>query len=61
MEFEIVGAKVWSQSKDGKDIGVLAGADPIGVTATTDKEAIFDLDADCVIHAPMPMDQERTS
>jgi hypothetical protein len=56
-----VGAKVWSQSKDGKDIGVLAGADPIGVTATTDKEAIFDLDADCVIHAPMPMDQERTS
>ncbi|WP_111512222.1 hypothetical protein [Mycobacterium kyogaense] len=54
-EFEVVGAKVWSPSKDGVDVGVLAGGDPVGVLATSDAEAIYALDADCVIHTPQPM------
>lgn len=58
-EFEVVGAKVWSPHKDGVDIGTLVGADPIGVTATADKEAIYALDADCVIHTPLPLDAEQ--
>lgn len=52
-EFEVVGAKVFSSHKDGVDIGVLAGGEPIGVAATTDADALVALEADCVIHTPM--------
>jgi hypothetical protein len=48
-EFELVGVKVFSPHKDGKDIGELVGIGPIGVMATTSKEAIMNLNADCVI------------
>jgi hypothetical protein len=54
---------VFSPEKDGVDLGELVGVAPIGVAATRDKEAIFELDADCVIHAPMPAldDTEMTA
>src|SRR5438105_2288428 len=58
-EFDVVGALVYSAEKDGKDLGDLVGARPTGVLATTDKEAIFALEADCVIHAPQPALDER--
>ncbi|MEQ8835247.1 MAG: hypothetical protein RID07_00410 [Lacipirellulaceae bacterium] len=49
-EFEIVGVLAYSESKNGMDIGRIAGADSnLGVKVTTDKEAIIALDADCVI------------
>lgn len=48
-DVEIVGMKVWSESKDGRDVGELLGTAPIGVKATTDAEALFALNADCVI------------
>ena len=56
-ELELVGALVYSEDKDGRDVGELVGVElgrvgPIGVTATRDKAAILALDADCVIHAP---------
>jgi len=51
-EFKIVGAKVFSPHKDGKDLGELVGVEPIGLTATASKEDILNLDADCVVVTP---------
>lgn len=51
-DYDVVGVKVFSPHKNGVDIGVLAGRDPVGVRATTSKEAILALDADLVIHTP---------
>jgi hypothetical protein len=51
-DLEIVGVKVYSDKKNGVDVGDLVGRDPIGVAATTDGDAIVALDADCVIYTP---------
>jgi hypothetical protein len=51
-DFEVVGVKVYSPHKHGRDAGELVGIGPIGVTATTSKQEILELDADCVIVAP---------
>lgn len=48
---ELVGAWVHSASKDGADIGTLAGIAPLGVTATKDADALLAGDADCVMYA----------
>lgn len=50
--FEVVGVKVFSPHKHGRDIGELAGLAPVGVTATTSAAEILALDADCVVHTP---------
>lgn len=55
-ELELVGCWVHSADKDGVDAGTLAGIDPIGVAATSDRQAILDLDADCVVYSPMLAD-----
>lgn len=55
-EFEVVGAKVFNPEKHGRDIGELVGMAPIGVKATTNAQEIFDLKADCVIHASQAFD-----
>jgi hypothetical protein len=49
--FELVGVLVYDPAKDGTDAGELCGLPPCGVAATTDKQVIFDLGADVVIHA----------
>jgi hypothetical protein len=51
-DLELAGARVYSDAKNGADIGTLVGRDPIGVAATTDVDAILALDADCVLYAP---------
>ncbi|WP_405136328.1 hypothetical protein [Nocardia sp. NBC_01388] len=51
-DFEVVGVKVYSPHKHGRDAGELVGIGPIGVTATTSKQEILALDADCVIVTP---------
>ena len=51
-DLQIVGARVYSDDKNGVDAGVLIGRDPVGVTATTDNAAILALDADCVVYTP---------
>ena len=48
----VVGARVYSEDKDGTDIGTLAGRDPIGVTASADADKVLALDADCVLYTP---------
>lgn len=55
-ELELVGCWVHSEDKDGVDAGELAGIGPVGVAATTDREAILAMDADCVVYAPMLAD-----
>jgi hypothetical protein len=51
-DFEVVGVKVYSPHKHGRDAGELVGIGPIGVIATNSKQEILALDADCVIVAP---------
>lgn len=52
--FEIVGVKVFSPHKHGKDAGELVGIGPIGVRATRSRAEILALDADCAIVTPQP-------
>nr|WP_255360759.1 MULTISPECIES: dihydrodipicolinate reductase [unclassified Mycobacterium] len=51
-DLQLVGARVYSDEKNGVDIGTLVGREPIGVTATTDVAQILALDADLVLYAP---------
>jgi hypothetical protein len=53
-DFELAGVLAYSESKNGKDIGTLLGLPPAGVKVTTDKQAIFDTPADCVIYTAAP-------
>ena len=52
-DLELVGVRVYSPDKDGKDAGEIVGIGPIGVNATTDREVLIASEADCVIHAPL--------
>ncbi|WP_007506757.1 dihydrodipicolinate reductase [Pseudofrankia saprophytica] len=49
-DLELAGAFVYSDAKAGRDVGEIAGLDPIGVTATNDPDEIVALDADCVLY-----------
>src|SRR5689334_6643636 len=51
-DLQLVGARVYSDAKNGVDIGALVDREPIGVTATTDVGRILALDADLVLYAP---------
>ena len=57
-ELELVGCRVYSEAKSGKDVGELIGTAPVGVTTTDDIEQILALDADAVIYAPLLADVE---
>lgn len=50
---ELVGCYTTTDAKNGKDLGDICGIGPIGVIATTDKEAIYATPADCVLHMSM--------
>ena len=51
-DLELVGCRVWSEQKDGIDVGVLAGVGPIGISATRNAKSLFDTDADVVLFLP---------
>lgn len=57
--FELVGAYVTSDAKDGRDAGEVADIGPIGVTCTTDKQKLLAMGADCVNYAPLYFDVEE--
>jgi hypothetical protein len=46
-----VGVLAYDPNKNGRDVGELVGAAPTGTRATTDKNAIFALDAAIVLHS----------
>src|SRR5262245_29314182 len=50
---ELVGCYAWSPDKVGRDVGVLCGLDPVGVSATNDVDALLALHPDCVVYNPM--------
>jgi hypothetical protein len=58
-DLEVVGAKVYSESKHGKDVGELAGRDPVGVLATTDTAEVLALEAECVLYTPRTTDLDE--
>ncbi|MEO6886705.1 MAG: dihydrodipicolinate reductase [Jatrophihabitantaceae bacterium] len=51
-DLELVAGWVHSPDKDGADLGVLAGREPVGVLATRNVQALLELDADCVLYMP---------
>jgi len=51
---ELVGLYVRSADKVGRDAGEIAGIAALGVTATDSVEEILAIDADVVIHTPLP-------
>ena len=61
-DLELVGCWVHSEAKNGKDVGVLIGGEPLGVFATNSVEEILALDADAVVYSPlMPNADEVTA
>ena len=50
-DLELVGVWVHSADKDGVDAGTLAGIEPLGVTATTDADALLAEAPDCVCYS----------
>ena len=57
-DLELVGVWVSSDAKAGQDAGRLAGLDrDLGVIATHDKEALFALEPDCIVHTAMVDDR----
>lgn len=52
-ELQLVGCRVYSSEKAGKDAGMIAGIGEIGVTATNNIDDILALGADCVIYTPL--------
>jgi hypothetical protein len=49
---ELVGVLVYDEAKDGVDAGQLCGEGDTGVFATTTRESILGLNADCCIYMP---------
>lgn len=52
-ELEIAGVLVYSEAKAGVDVGTLVGADPIGVTTTTDRDQFLALECDVVLYTAL--------
>jgi len=51
---ELVGLFVASEDKVGRDAGEIAGIEPLGIVASNDIEEVLAIDADCLVHAPLP-------
>ncbi len=52
-DLELVGCWVHSKEKAGRDVGEIAGIEPLGVVATDSVDEILALDADAVVYAPL--------
>ncbi|WP_204801365.1 dihydrodipicolinate reductase [Mycobacterium riyadhense] len=56
---ELVGCYAWSPEKAGRDAGELCGIEPLGVTASSDVDALLSLKPDCVVYNPMWIDVDE--
>jgi hypothetical protein len=56
--FQLVGVRVYSESKEGRDAGDLVGLDPVGIAATRDVDALLALEADCIAYTASDMQGE---
>ena len=58
-QLELAGCWVHSADKNGRDVGEILGSSALGVTASSDVDALLALDADCVVYSPLiPNDDE---
>ena len=60
-ELELVGCWVHSDAKAGRDAGEIAGAGPLGVTATQDVDALLATEAECVLYSPVVADPKEVA
>ena len=58
-DLDLVGVKVYSEAKHGKDVGTLVGRDPVGVLATADTAEVIAMPADCVLYTPRTTDLDE--
>ena len=58
--YDLVGVRVYDQAKDGVDAGDLCGEGSTGVLATTDRDAVLKLEADCCIYMPRATGRGQT-
>ncbi|MPZ81149.1 MAG: diacylglycerol kinase [Actinophytocola sp.] len=56
-DLTLAGCWVSTQDKAGRDAGELAGIGPLGLTATTDADALLALRPDCVVYTAMADDR----
>jgi hypothetical protein len=56
---ELIGCYAWSKDKAGRDVGELAGIEPLGVEATNDVDALLALKPDVVVYNPMWIDVDE--
>jgi 2,4-diaminopentanoate dehydrogenase len=47
---DLVGCYAYSPDKVGRDVGVLCGIEPLGISATDDVDALLALGPDCVVY-----------
>jgi hypothetical protein len=57
-DFDVVGVHAFGSDKVGRDAGELADQAPVGVAATDDADALFDLRPDCVCYMPRAIDYD---
>ena len=53
-ELELAGLYVYSPDKAGADVGEILGGETMGVSASNDLDEMLALEADVVIHTPLP-------
>ena len=59
-EFELTGVRVYSDNKNGVDVGDLLGITPINLKATNDTEALLAQECDCIIYTALDMGNFNT-
>jgi hypothetical protein len=58
-DLELAGCWVHSADKNGLDVGEIIGTGALGVAATSSRDELLALDADCVMYSPLvPNDEE---
>jgi 2,4-diaminopentanoate dehydrogenase len=57
---DLVAVRVYDSAKDGVDAGDLCGEGATGVRATTDRDAVLKLDAECCIYMPRATGRGQT-
>lgn len=57
---DLVAVLVYDSAKDGVDAGELCGEGSTGVLATTDRDAVLNVDADCCIYMPRATGRGQT-
>jgi 4-hydroxy-tetrahydrodipicolinate reductase len=57
---DLVGVRVYDDAKDGLDAGELCGEGQTGVLATSDREAVLKLEADCCVYMPRATGRGQT-